>query len=174
MCGRKACPLTMKSLVTKNWGLLLSFFLHPLSSMWMGSIQLASSLFTVIQEYLQKKINFWRVTPSLNKGPAVPALVSLAPGCRYRGVVSGRLQVLLGMASLPCEWEAALSRLYLSTPSGWEQRQLDSEKRMWIGMESEMVHVKVLCSWLHPASIPLFCAGWASHWYCAAVGHFNS
>lgn len=77
-------------------------------------------VFAVIQEYLQKKKkkHFWRVTPSLNKGPAVPALVSLAPGCRYRGVVSERLQVLLGMASPPCALEAALSMLYLSTPSG--------------------------------------------------------
>lgn len=47
-----------------------------------------------------KKKHFGGVTPSLKKGSAVPAWVSLSPGtCRYIRVVPGRLQVLLGMAS---------------------------------------------------------------------------
>lgn len=37
-----------------------------------------------------------------------------------------------------------------------QQRQLVTEERMWIGMESEMVHEKVPCCWLHLAYIPLF------------------
>lgn len=53
------------------------------------------------------------------------------------------------------------------------QRQLEDEERMWVGMESEMVHEKVSCCWLHLANIQHFCAGWASLWDCAAVGHFN-
>lgn len=85
ICGRKAWPFTMKSLVTKTWGLLLSFFLHPLLSMCMGSIQLASSLlFPQSSASICPKPHFWRVTPSLNKGPAVPAWVSLAPGVQIR------------------------------------------------------------------------------------------
>lgn len=106
-----------------------------------------------------KKKNLEGVTPSLKKGSAVPAWSPCPQGCRYSRVVPGRMQVLLGMAS---HIQGALS------PP--QQRR---EERMWVGMESEMVHEKVSCCWPYLAYIPLFCAGWASCWNWATVGHFN-
>lgn len=77
----------------------------------MSNIQLASSLlFSQSFRSIYPKNHFCRVTPSLKKGSAVPAWVSLAPG----------LQV-----QQSCAWEAAgaaghsqlYSRCHLSTPT---------------------------------------------------------
>lgn len=48
--------------------------------------------------------------------------------------------MLLGMASPPCEPGGSFIQGAISPP---QQRQLDSEERIWVGMESEMVHEKV-------------------------------
>lgn len=104
----------------------------------MDSIQLASSLlFSQSSRSIYPKTSFWGVTPFLNKGSAVPAWISLAPGvqesCAWEAAGAGGH----GQPSM-CTGGSFIQGA-ISPP---QQRQLDSEERMWAGMESEMVHEK--------------------------------
>lgn len=134
MCGRKASPLTMKwSLVTKTWGLLLSFFLHLLS-MWMGCILLDSSLLlSQSSKSIYQKKYFGGVTLSLNKGSAVPAWVSLAPGLQVQQSCASKAAGAAGHGQPSMCMGGSFIQGAISPP---QQRQLDIEERMWAGIES--------------------------------------
>lgn len=120
----------------------------------MDSIQLASSLlFSQSSRSIYPKTSFWGVTPFLNKGSAVPAWISLAPGvqesCAWEAAGAGGH----GQPSM-CTGGSFIQGA-ISPP---QQRQLDSEERMWAAMESEMVHEKVLLT--PPCQHPTFLCCW--------------
>lgn len=97
-----------------------------------------------------------RVSRSLNKGPVAlawftPSPAVQIPPCDVWGVVPGMLCVLFGTAALcPCETHI---QGVISPPQNAEKEgQLHSGKRMWVGLEGEMVHEKVVYSLLLLAS----------------------